>query len=106
MSYEQADQTIKETFGQLLSPPSPGLEARIVQAMSTTKRVSGHRRPKIIAPIVSAVVILVALGFVPLPARNAPGALAKALAAMENTQIKTLHIISQQWDDYRADNSG
>ncbi len=73
----------------------PALRGRVLEAIAEVP-VPHRSRRRLIAALAGAVVVLFALGFVPVPRSGGKGALTRAMAAMEHAQ--SVFIRQRQWD--------
>jgi len=89
-----SDELMRTEIGELLesSRPelTPALEARAVAAVESARARPARPRRRLVAVATAGVVVLVGLGFVPIPLGQMKGALDRALASATNA--RTVHI--------------
>jgi len=97
MKKEAIDNQVAELVEQVTLPLSADAKGRMLSGIARVEPTRVKPRRRLIAIAVGAAVVLFALGFVPLPAGSAKGALTRAMAAIE--QLRTRHTIQQSWDE-------
>lgn len=91
----ERDERITQVFDGLAAPISPQLEARAAALLADCRPASAPRRQRLALAIALSAAAIVALGFVPFPAGDAPGAWARALAKMK--QPANVHVTTRYW---------
>jgi len=92
---ERIDGQIREAVCEAAGEPRGELRARALEAMADVRPRSATWRGRSVALAAAAVALVFGLGFVPLPAGSAKGALGRALAAVE--RATTVHMRAHAW---------
>jgi hypothetical protein len=98
MKTELEEIWVKQLTESISPPLSERTRQRALQGMAQVGPRPGYRRRRLMVMATAALAALVALGFVPVPMGNAPGALAQAIAAAE--KARTVHVSGMAQQGY------